>query len=806
MFVAVLVLLSVLAGGGPFAGVAAGPGDAVTIDSATEYGSGKIELVFNQTVSSVDWVDVYVDGTDAGRVSSPGAGDRVVISSPVGDVTPNRNLTVVAQVDRGSTPNQVLREQEILVAATTINASNSAHGSLSAAAETFEGEPIAFVSDDGTDVQVTVDERTGGNVFDVRTGAHSQVVVFDSWSLSPRSSYQVTFGTPAVVEWFNVSDLGLSGSLVSDAELYQKQFAKVSVASAIPNADVTVTLVDEFGTVADTDVVNLGRDRRAIALLSAPREGSYRIDVTHNETGNVVSAGDVTVTVAPAALGRPVLSASLGRGAVAPGEVTTLPINVANNGTVEVGSLATPALTDRVTTARGLTVRVDKANEAPLTVHAGTYAFGSLPAGRLVSLDVPVSIDESVEPGTYRVPINVSYRFTEEIQTNGSEITNTVRRDLNVTLTVDRVPQFSVRNVTTAVRAGGTDTLALTVENVGDAVAHASELRLVSSNADVSIGGARSATRSVGTWPAGERRRVTFEITAPPGTASQNLPLELTARYEDADGRAGEGRSRQVGITPLPAQPFELDSVSSTLTVGEAGQLRGRITNTGDERVRNAVVVLVDEHDQLTPIEAESVVGSLPPNTSADFSFPIQVDDDAEPIPAQLSVFVRYRRSDDTAVESPEVQTRAAVEAASPAFRVETAGGPIPAGGSGYFNLTVTNTQDSVYTDISLRLVADSPLSTVGEVREIERLEPGASTEVAVPVEVSGEALQKAYPVSLVFRYDDSAGLTQISETYRRAIEVVAPAEESGGLGLLPVAAVVVIAALLGLRVYRQRR
>ncbi len=803
---AAVVVLSVVAGTGAFAGVAAGASNAVSISSATEFGSGTIEIVFNESVDSVDWVDVYVDGADKGRVQ-PTASNvrRIEVDSPTGDVTPNRNLTIRARVDVSGNTNQVVGQTDILVSATTIDAADSSIGAIEDAAAAFKGEPIAFVSDNGANEGVTVETQAGDQIFDVSTGAESEVLVFESASLTPGTSYRTAFDG-GQERWFNISDLGLTATQLTDSEQYLAQFAQVLVTSAAPNSDVTVELVTEFGTVADTHVVNLGRDRQAGAVLSAPREGEYTIRVTDNATGNVVSGGDVRFVVSPAARGKPVLSATNGRDAVDPGDDLELPISIVNNGSVDVGSLVNPALTNRVTNARGLTVRVDRDDEAPMTVHGGTYGIGSLPAGRLAALDVPVSIDDSADPGTYRVPINVTYRYTAEIHNNGSEETETVHRDLNVSLTVDHAPHVVVRNVTTSLRAGSTDTVALTVENVGDAVARESWIELTSPNTDFEIGSGDTATRSVGRWPPDERRTFEFEVSAPDGTAGQPYPLALEAIYEDADGRTATSTSRFVSVSPLPAQQFQLEAVSSNLTVGDAGRVTGRITNIGNESVDNAVIVVADEHPQLDLLEPRTVVGSFAANESAAFAVPLHVTEAAEPGPRQFSVFVEYRRSDDTTVESPMMAARADVGPETPAFRVDPVNASVTAGGTGHLNLSVTNTGDGTYTDLTPRLFLSGPLSSSRAETYIDRLGAGESTTISIPVEASAGGLSKAYPTSVIIKYDDSADERRVSDTFRQAVEVTVGAEDSGGIGVLPIVGVIVVLVVLGYGIYRRRR
>lgn len=508
--------------------------------------------------------------------------------------------------------------------------------------------------------------------------------------------------------------------------------------------------------------------------------------------------------VAAAISGEPVLSATLQTDAVAPGEDTTLSMTILNNGSVDVSSQDNPSVAQRVTTARGLEIRVDKDDDAPITVHAGTFAVGSLPEGGAAPIEVPVSIDADAGEGEYRVPINVTYRYTSQIDRSGAEETETVRRDLNVTLTVEEAPRFRVRQVETPLSVGATDTVSVTVENVGSAAANDTRVAISSPNAGLTVGGAASGTRYVGSWGVGETRTIAVEATAAAGAGPQSYPLEFEATYEDRDGRTKQSETRRFSIQPEPAQAFAVNDVSGSLAVGGEGQLAATITNTGAEPVENAVVVFADEPATITPLETEFPVGDLGPGESADFSFPIQVSADAEAGPRQFSLVARYRTDGDTRVESPTLDVRTAVGPEVPAFAVEAADATVAPGGSGTLNVTVTNNGDEPYAAVSAKLFAESPLSTDDDEAYIDELGPGDSAELTFSIAASSAALQKDYPVSLDFRYDEADGDTKTSETYRRAV-TVRETDDGDGTPWVLVGGVVLL-VVLGAGYYWTRR
>ncbi len=512
-----------------------------------------------------------------------------------------------------------------------------------------------------------------------------------------------------------------------------------------------------------------------------------------------------TGLVAADVVGKPLLDATLQTDSVSPGEETTLSLTLVNNGSVEQGSVQNPALTQRVTTARGLRIIVDREDELPLSVRTGTLSVGSLPEGGAAPLQVPVSIDDDADPGRYRLPINVSYRHTSMIEDDGTEENENVTRTLYVPLQIDGAPRFTVEDVSTDLRVGSSETVALTVRNDGSATAYETVLSLESPNPDLGFGGVPSATRFVGEWPAGETRTIEYELIAGETATPQAYPLQLSASYEDQDGIPGQSTPKQLSVHPRPEGTFSVGNVTSTLAVGQEGRLVGAIQNTGDDPVRNVVVVFTDQRETITPIETESPVGTLDGGEEAQFSFPIEISGDATAGPRQFSVLARYRTNGGDVRQSDTMDLQVSVGSKSPAFAVEAAQATVAPGEATELTVTVTNTGTQPYTDISAKLFAESPLSTSDDEAFVPRLEPGDSADVTFAIAASNAALEKAYPLSIDFRYDDADGDTLTSDTYRLPVTVEVP-EDDGGPPYLVIAAVLVIVLAVGGGYYYRTR
>ncbi|WP_159898868.1 COG1361 S-layer family protein [Salinirussus salinus] len=630
----------------------------------------------------------------------------------------------------------------------------------------------------------------------------------------------------------------------------------------------------------------------------------------------VLSMAAVPAPAAADVTGEPDLSAVFTDNTVTPGEERQLQLQLINRGDVDEGSARNPQWTDRVTTARGLTVTVQD-DDVPIDVRTGTQAVGSLPEGAASPLSIPVTVDDGASPGTYTVDVTVEYRYTSRIDDNdGDETERTVRRTLPVTLEVEDDASFDVVDVDSEVRAGATETVSLTVENGGSAAATDATLALESPNADLTVGDATSATRSVGTLEPGQRTTVDYEVTAAPSARSGNYALTLTAQYEadgvsrssdpttvsvapdpqqefgvmnatsavavgdtgsvtvqlrndgplavddaevrlestsgqlsfggsasasrfvgswapnetrtvtydltatgeaepreytlsatvtyrDDEGDVATAPSRSLGVAPAPEQTFEVSNTSATLAVGQDGQLRGTVTNTGERPADSAVVVFTSESGTVTAIETESPVGNLGPGESANFAIPLEISSSAEPGPKQFSVAVQYRNADDEQRRSDGFDVRADVGPDTDTFGLDVTGASVPAGESTQLEVEVTNNGNEAYTDISAKLFAESPLSTGDDEAFIARLEPGESETVVFNVGAGGGALAKTYPLSMDFQYDDEDGDTLTSDTYRLPLQVTENSDD-GGLPTLPLVVGLVVLVAVGVYAYRR--
>ena len=203
----------------------------------------------------------------------------------------------------------------------------------------------------------------------------------------------------------------------------------------------------------------------------------------------------------------------------------------------------------------------------------------------------------------------------------------------------------------------------------------------------------------------------------------------------------------------------------------------------------------------ISATETEYALGNLEPGEATNFSFDVDVSAQASSGPRQFTFRVRYVDEDGDTIRSDPLYTRVGVGDERDRFRVEPINASLQAGSSGVVRIQVTNVGDEPLTDISGRLFVDDPLSAEDDEAFISRLEPNESTTLLYRVSVADDALAKEYPLSVDFEYTDAGGDTQLSKTYRVGLSV-REAEDGGFLpfALGGFAALSALATAVGVR------
>lgn len=478
-------------------------------------------------------------------------------------------------------------------------------------------------------------------------------------------------------------------------------------------------------------------------------------------------------------------------------------VQIDNDGELDLGP---PQNREVVTTARNVEVRVSSPDDSPIEVKSGQQAVGAIPENQPRNVPVLIEVPEDVAPGEYELDVRLRYSYTERYSPRAGVVSE---KDRTVTRTVDieveEQPRFELRNATTEARVGDADAMTVEVANVGSEAATDVTVLLESTSSQVSFGGSPRESAGIDRLAPGESAIVEYDIAVRPGASVREFLFDATVQFEDPSGAPGVDREPSVRIVPRPEQTFAVSDVESTLRVGEDGELRGTVTNTGPATARSVVLQYADESASAIPIEREIAVGTLEPGESASFVLPIELTNDAEPVARAFDLAVQYRNAEGERRGYTGVDATAEVRESRDEFLLSVDDPEIAADGEAAIELRVENNLDETVRNVEAKLFTDDPLDVDDDEAFIGSLAPGESTTLTFRVSAAAAATQRTYPVQLDFRYDDGSGESQLSDTYRIPVDVTAP-EDGDGLPPILIALVVglVVVVAAGIAYWRR--
>jgi hypothetical protein len=470
--------------------------------------------------------------------------------------------------------------------------------------------------------------------------------------------------------------------------------------------------------------------------------------------------------------GTPNLDATISDSSFMPGTERTLEVQLVNDGRVIEGSNTLPSST--VTTARGVTVTVKEGN-SPINVETGRQAVGSVPDDEIQQLSVPISVPADAEPGTYEIPVKVSYSYTFAVDNNGDETKRTRTTTFPVEVEIKEDARFEVVNVDSEVRVGASDSVRLTVENVGTETANDTSLVLESQNTNLDFGSDASASRSIGNLAPGQTRTVAYEVTAASSAKPQQYAMELTAEYKSDDGLERTSQTRTVGISPAPEQTFAVVNVTSTVNVGDTGELSVTMRNEGPLSVTDADVALRSTSGVLTFAQSASAsrfVGAWAPRETRTIEYDINATDDAEMRSYVLEATVNYRDEEGDSATAP-TRTLGVTPGPERSFEITDTSSTLTVGREGTLTGTVRNTGDRSYDSAVVIYTSQSETVTAIETEApVGNLEPDESADFSLPFEIasSAEAGPKQLSVAVQYRNDDGEQVRTDSFDVRVAV------------------------------------
>lgn len=293
--------------------------------------------------------------------------------------------------------------------------------------------------------------------------------------------------------------------------------------------------------------------RLAVAILLTLVAGTLGVAVTQQQ-GSVAGRPDITVATDQN---------------VTWGQVT-LPVEIVSEGLLfQAGP---EAFEERVTTARGVQVRLARnrfsdALAESVTVTDGTIRAGSLPSGARETFAFGLDLDTDLPPGRYQLPVILSYNFTALVQyetVTDPTYSERTRRELRqITLVVEDRPNLVIDTPPNqAVASGRSGSYRVVVRNTGTETARDVGVRLQTVGTTVTFGGRHGDGDGVGIFvasiPPGESVTVRTVVTASPRARPQRYLVIARVDYSLPDGEEPDPVERRLGIN-VTASPTVSD-------------------------------------------------------------------------------------------------------------------------------------------------------------------------------------------------------------------------------------------------------
>lgn len=364
--------------------------------------------------------------------------------------------------------------------------------------------------------------------------------------------------------------------------------------------------------------------------------------------------------------GSPDLSATIsGTNQFAPGAETQIAVIISNSGLNThkiVGStLLTPD--DQPNTAKLVTVGL-KSSDTPFTVKTDPQFLSDIAGGASATATFDVKITDSAEPGTYTLPLEVTYTYLADAEEYGSDVLRynyqktTTTLPLEVRVTPDL--QVEVLDVHTGSLNVGTEGYVyMTLKNAGHDTANKAIAMVTRSGASPLI--PTDGNAYVGTFEPGETVDVKFKVSVADTAEPQSYPLDVAVTYEDYEGKTVTSRPATIGLPVGGKIAFEVVSPPSTLYLGQKSILEVVYKNSGAATVYNAQA-RISAVDPFTSSDDTAFLGDLAPGETATARFEVNVDNDGTEKEYGIDSEIRYRDDLDNSKISDTMKVQVALE------------------------------------------------------------------------------------------------------------------------------------------------
>lgn len=318
LFLAALMVLSVMGGTIAFAGTAAAANQAPVMQEATSFEDNAdaidpgadtdndtlVEVIFDEGVSNVSSDDFNVvlrDGTEVTPDSVTDTDGDPAVRLDIDQVDPidvsHVNVTSNGTLeDNAGNPVDAGKNKNLDVKTTSTTLQKNEATNDTNTKKSFRGEQVALVGD-SEDEEFEITTTDGDFIRDGSTGNHSLVFRWDSSGKSLNKTYKVTY-SPGIVggidEYIEFRDLDLTAS-ADDTQLTTNENVTATISSNSGDRKVDVQLLDSDDDVVEETTVTLDGSGEASVNFGTESAGTYSITAEDLATGITDTSSDINV-------------------------------------------------------------------------------------------------------------------------------------------------------------------------------------------------------------------------------------------------------------------------------------------------------------------------------------------------------------------------------------------------------------------------------------------------------------------------------------------------------------------------------
>lgn len=252
-----------------------------------------------------------------------------------------------------------------------------------------------------------------------------------------------------------------------------------------------------------------------------------------------------------------------------------------------------------------------------------------------------------------------------------------------------------------------------------------------------------------------------------------------------------------------------IEAVPEDLSAGSQGYILLKIQNNGPEKgVMTSVKLLRNGQSPIIPTDSTLFVGDFPSGGIIECRYKVSVAKDATNQAYPIDVAVTYTNREGTIVTSPQ-ETVGVFVKDKIAFTVISPVPEVHSGTGRTIEVQYRNNGDKTAYNAQARISPHTPITISDTDAFLGDLEAGKSAVARYEITADESAEPTVYSFDSKIRYRDAFGNSLESDTIDVTIQVL-PAKTGMVAGLpvsvvIPGIALVIIAALIGLRIYRER-